>query len=146
MRPSEILVQVSVLDPSRRAVHCCWLCHLRESAPCCGGPDPHTRGHSRRLGHHADYSGLQYEGGDTLDLGALFQRDYSTSRPRDPCTLAGFKPLHSRAFPRDRSDRGARDNRVSLTIDHDVSEPMAITGLSMAEVAQPVTDPTEVAK
>jgi nitroimidazol reductase NimA-like FMN-containing flavoprotein (pyridoxamine 5'-phosphate oxidase superfamily) len=40
----------------------------------------------------------------------------------------------------------ARDNRVSLTIDHDVSDPMAITGLSMAAQAQPVTDPTEVAK
>jgi nitroimidazol reductase NimA-like FMN-containing flavoprotein (pyridoxamine 5'-phosphate oxidase superfamily) len=26
----------------------------------------------------------------------------------------------------------ARDDRVSLTIDHDVSDPMAITGLSMA--------------
>jgi len=40
----------------------------------------------------------------------------------------------------------ARDSRVSLTIDHDVSDPMAITGLSMAAQAQPVTDPTEVAK
>ena len=40
----------------------------------------------------------------------------------------------------------ARDNRISLTIDHDVSDPMAITGLSMAAQAQPVTDPTEVAK
>ena len=34
----------------------------------------------------------------------------------------------------------ARDNRVSLTIDHDVNDPMAITGLSMAALAQPVTD------
>ena len=40
----------------------------------------------------------------------------------------------------------ARDSRVSLTIDHDTSDPMAITGLSMAAQAQPVTDPTEVAK
>jgi nitroimidazol reductase NimA-like FMN-containing flavoprotein (pyridoxamine 5'-phosphate oxidase superfamily) len=40
----------------------------------------------------------------------------------------------------------ARDNRVSLTIDQDVSDPMAITGLSMAAQEQPVTDPTEVAK
>jgi nitroimidazol reductase NimA-like FMN-containing flavoprotein (pyridoxamine 5'-phosphate oxidase superfamily) len=40
----------------------------------------------------------------------------------------------------------ARDNRISLTIDHDVSDPMAITGLSMAAQAQPVTDPTEVAR
>jgi len=40
----------------------------------------------------------------------------------------------------------ARDSRVSLTIDHDVTDPIAITGLSMAAQAQPVTDPTEVAK
>jgi nitroimidazol reductase NimA-like FMN-containing flavoprotein (pyridoxamine 5'-phosphate oxidase superfamily) len=40
----------------------------------------------------------------------------------------------------------ARDSRVSLTIDHDVPDPMAITGLSMAALAQPVSDPTEVAK
>jgi PPOX class probable F420-dependent enzyme len=40
----------------------------------------------------------------------------------------------------------ARDSRISLTVDHDVSDPMAITGLSMAAQAQPVTDPTEVAK
>lgn len=38
----------------------------------------------------------------------------------------------------------ARDNRVSLTIDHDVSDPMAITGLSMAAEAFPVADPDEV--
>jgi Pyridoxamine 5'-phosphate oxidase len=31
----------------------------------------------------------------------------------------------------------ARDNRVSLTIDHDVNDPIAITGLSMAALAQP---------
>jgi nitroimidazol reductase NimA-like FMN-containing flavoprotein (pyridoxamine 5'-phosphate oxidase superfamily) len=40
----------------------------------------------------------------------------------------------------------ARDSRVSLTIDHDVSDPMAITGLSMAAHAEPVTDTTEIAK
>lgn len=40
----------------------------------------------------------------------------------------------------------ARDSRVSLTIDHDISDPMAITGLSMAAQAQQVTDPPEVAK
>jgi len=40
----------------------------------------------------------------------------------------------------------ARDNRVSLTIDHDVSDPMAITGLSMAAEASPVTDSNELAK
>jgi len=39
----------------------------------------------------------------------------------------------------------ARD-RVSLTIDHDVNDPMAITGLSMAALVQPVTDSSEVAK
>jgi len=31
----------------------------------------------------------------------------------------------------------ARDERVSLTIDHDASDPMAITGLSMAAHARP---------
>ena len=40
----------------------------------------------------------------------------------------------------------ARDSRISSTIDHDVSDPMAIQGLSMAAQAQPVTNPTEVAK
>jgi len=40
----------------------------------------------------------------------------------------------------------AQDNRVSLTIDHDVADSMAITGLSMAAHAYPVTDPAEVAK
>ena len=40
----------------------------------------------------------------------------------------------------------ARDNRLSLTIDHDVSDPMAITGLSMAAHAHPVADPAELAK
>lgn len=38
----------------------------------------------------------------------------------------------------------ARDNRVSLTVDHDVPELMAITGLSMAARAFPVTDPATV--
>ncbi len=40
----------------------------------------------------------------------------------------------------------ARDNRVSLTIDHDTSDLMAITGLSMAARARPVTDPAEAEK
>src|SRR5689334_12697734 len=40
----------------------------------------------------------------------------------------------------------ARDNRVSLTIDHEVSDPMAITGLSMAAYVRPVTDAAELAK
>jgi len=40
----------------------------------------------------------------------------------------------------------ARDNRISLRIDHDTSDPMAITGLSMAAQAQVVNDPTELAK
>jgi nitroimidazol reductase NimA-like FMN-containing flavoprotein (pyridoxamine 5'-phosphate oxidase superfamily) len=40
----------------------------------------------------------------------------------------------------------SRDNRLSLTIDHDASDPLAITGLSMAAQAQVVTDPTELAK
>jgi len=37
----------------------------------------------------------------------------------------------------------ARDDRVSLTIDHDTPDLMAITGLSMAAHAQAVTDPAE---
>ena len=40
----------------------------------------------------------------------------------------------------------ARDNRCSLTIDHDTPDIMAITGLSMAARAQPVTDPEEARK
>jgi hypothetical protein len=38
----------------------------------------------------------------------------------------------------------ARDDRISLTIDHDTSDPMAITGLSMAAHARAVDDPAEV--
>lgn len=37
----------------------------------------------------------------------------------------------------------ARDDRVSLTIDHDTPDIMAITGLSMAAHARPVDDPAE---
>jgi nitroimidazol reductase NimA-like FMN-containing flavoprotein (pyridoxamine 5'-phosphate oxidase superfamily) len=40
----------------------------------------------------------------------------------------------------------ARDDRLSLTIDHDTPQVMAITGLSMAARAQPVTAPEEAAK
>jgi len=40
----------------------------------------------------------------------------------------------------------ARDDRVSLTIDHDTPELMAITGLSMAAHAQAVVDRAEAAK
>lgn len=40
----------------------------------------------------------------------------------------------------------ARDNRVSLTIDHDTPQIMAITGLSMAARAQLVTDRAEADK
>jgi nitroimidazol reductase NimA-like FMN-containing flavoprotein (pyridoxamine 5'-phosphate oxidase superfamily) len=37
----------------------------------------------------------------------------------------------------------ARDDRVSLTIDHDTPQVMEITGLSMAARAQAVVDPAE---
>jgi len=37
----------------------------------------------------------------------------------------------------------SRDNRVSLTIDHDTDQIMEITGLSMAASATAVTDPAE---
>jgi len=40
----------------------------------------------------------------------------------------------------------ARDSRISLTIDHDTSDPLAILGLSMAAQAHAVTDPIEIAK
>lgn len=40
----------------------------------------------------------------------------------------------------------ARDNRVSLTIDHDMPQVMEITGLSMAARAEAVTDPAESEK
>jgi nitroimidazol reductase NimA-like FMN-containing flavoprotein (pyridoxamine 5'-phosphate oxidase superfamily) len=40
----------------------------------------------------------------------------------------------------------AKDDRVSLMIDHDVADPMAITGLSMAARATPVRAPAEMTK
>src|SRR5262249_53061407 len=40
----------------------------------------------------------------------------------------------------------ARDNRVSLTIDDDTGQVMAIEGLSMAARADAVTDPSEAEK
>ena len=40
----------------------------------------------------------------------------------------------------------ARDNRLSLTIDHDTPDIMAITGLSMAAHAHAVTDRAEAEK
>src|SRR6188474_1678936 len=40
----------------------------------------------------------------------------------------------------------ARDDRVSLTIDHDTPQVMEITGLSMAARAQVVNDSTEAEK
>jgi len=40
----------------------------------------------------------------------------------------------------------AQDDRVSLAIDHDTSDIMAITGLSMAGRAQPVLDRAEAQK
>ena len=40
----------------------------------------------------------------------------------------------------------ARDNRMSLTIDHDTPQVMDITGLSMAARAQAVVDPKEAEK
>lgn len=40
----------------------------------------------------------------------------------------------------------ARDDRVSLTIDHDTPDPLAITGLSMAAHARPVTDAAEAGR
>lgn len=45
-----------------------------------------------------------------------------------------------------KAENLARDNRVSVTIDRDTSDPMAITGLSMAAHAQGVMDPNEIAR
>jgi nitroimidazol reductase NimA-like FMN-containing flavoprotein (pyridoxamine 5'-phosphate oxidase superfamily) len=40
----------------------------------------------------------------------------------------------------------ARDDRVSITIDHDTQDIMAFTGLSMAAHAKAITDPKEVGR
>jgi nitroimidazol reductase NimA-like FMN-containing flavoprotein (pyridoxamine 5'-phosphate oxidase superfamily) len=40
----------------------------------------------------------------------------------------------------------ARDDRVSLTVDHDTPQIIEITGLSMAAHARPVIDPAEASK
>src|SRR5262250_955115 len=45
-----------------------------------------------------------------------------------------------------KADNLARDNRVSITIDHDTPDLMAITGLSMAARAHRVTDRAEAGK
>lgn len=45
-----------------------------------------------------------------------------------------------------KAENLARDDRVSLTIDHDTPQVMEITGLSMAARAQVVADPTEAEK
>jgi nitroimidazol reductase NimA-like FMN-containing flavoprotein (pyridoxamine 5'-phosphate oxidase superfamily) len=45
-----------------------------------------------------------------------------------------------------KSNNLARDNRVSLTIDHDTPDLLAITGLSMAARAHRVTDRGEAEK
>ena len=45
-----------------------------------------------------------------------------------------------------KAENLARDDRVSLTIDHDTPQVMEITGLSMAARAQVVVDPNEAEK
>lgn len=45
-----------------------------------------------------------------------------------------------------KAENLARDDRVSLTIDHDTPQVMEITGLSMAARAHVVVDPTEAEK
>lgn len=45
-----------------------------------------------------------------------------------------------------KAENLARDDRVSLTIDDDIGQVMAIEGLSMAARAQVVTDPIEAEK
>jgi nitroimidazol reductase NimA-like FMN-containing flavoprotein (pyridoxamine 5'-phosphate oxidase superfamily) len=45
-----------------------------------------------------------------------------------------------------KAENKSKDNRVSLTIDHDTSDIMAITGLSMAAYAKRVVDRAEAEK
>jgi nitroimidazol reductase NimA-like FMN-containing flavoprotein (pyridoxamine 5'-phosphate oxidase superfamily) len=45
-----------------------------------------------------------------------------------------------------KAENLAKDNRLSLTVDHDTANPMAITSLSMAALAYPADDPKEAAK
>jgi nitroimidazol reductase NimA-like FMN-containing flavoprotein (pyridoxamine 5'-phosphate oxidase superfamily) len=45
-----------------------------------------------------------------------------------------------------KAENIARDQRISLTIDHDISDPMAIKGLSMAAEAQLLQSPAEISK
>jgi general stress protein 26 len=45
-----------------------------------------------------------------------------------------------------KAENLARDNRISLTIDHDTPDPMTILGLSMAAHAQPVKNASDADK
>ncbi len=55
--------------------------------------------------------------------------------------------LYFLCSPQSQKSRNlSRDDRVSLTIDHDTPDPMTITGLSMAAHAHPVHDAVEVAR
>jgi nitroimidazol reductase NimA-like FMN-containing flavoprotein (pyridoxamine 5'-phosphate oxidase superfamily) len=45
-----------------------------------------------------------------------------------------------------KAENIARDHRISLTIDQDVSDPMAVKGLSMAAEAKPLQSPAEISK
>ncbi len=45
-----------------------------------------------------------------------------------------------------KAENIGRDSRISLTIDSDTTDPMAITGLSMAARATPVTGEGEIGK
>ena len=85
---------------SRRVVHPCRPRHVREPAPRRSALDPCARGDARRLRHHADHTGLQYEGGDTMDRGGFLRCGHVPAWPHHPGALASIKPLHSRTFPR----------------------------------------------
>ncbi|HET7447234.1 MAG TPA: hypothetical protein VFJ49_04860 [Methyloceanibacter sp.] len=50
------------------------------------------------------------------------------------------------AGARQKATNIATDNRVSITIDHDTTDPMSIEGLSMAAHAYPVTNQAEIAR
>ena len=54
--------------------------------------------------------------------------------------------LYFRGRQSQKATNTAADNRVSITIDHDTTDPMSIEGLSMAAHAYPVTNQAEIAR
>jgi hypothetical protein len=106
-------------------------------------------------GHHA----LECDAPKIIPL--RFRRDFvevidgRTDQAEDPNAF-GSAPDHDDCHTKagwlaasDDSQKAAnlaRDDRMSLTIDHDTPQVMEITGLSMAGYAQVVNDPAEAEK